>query len=233
MDYNRVAKYFKPFIPSKLRSIIRKNHQQYIFKKSLRQFENRIDDIEDNKKLIAKLIYGWGNLGYSAMHDYLYEVLINTRDKGSIILECGSGLSTILMGIIAKNKNINIIALEHQENWANKVQRVLDEHDIKSVNLIICPIKSYNDFDWYDLDIKEIPNKISLVICDGPPAQTRGGRYGMLPIIHSKLSKTARILMDDYTRDSEKKVVERWSKIYSFNTVEKGRTDLFAILDLL
>ena len=57
-----------------------------------------------------------------------------------------------------------------------------------------------------------MPDDFSMVICDGPPGDTRGGRYGLLPIMKEKLSSKCIILLDDADRVSEQEVAARWSK---------------------
>ena len=53
--------------------------------------------------------------------------------------------------------------------------------------------------------------EFSLVICDGPPASTPGGRYGLLPVMRDKLKAGATILLDDAVREEEQVIANRWA----------------------
>ncbi len=56
----------------------------------------------------------------------------------------------------------------------------------------------------------ELPNDFSLVVCDGPPGVTRGGRSGMLPRMRTKLADKVSIFVDDTNREAEGALVKRW-----------------------
>ena len=233
MDYNRVAKYFKPFIPIKIRKSIRIKHQNYIFEKAIKEFKNKHHQIENHPEILQNLIYGWGNIGWSAMHDYLLEVLLSARKSKGIILECGSGLSSILISIVIEGTETKLISLEHQETWGNRVKHIIDKHKLSNVTIAICPIIKYEKFDWYDVKSIKFEDSIDMVVCDGPPSNTRGARVGLMPLMNKHLAKNAIILMDDYARDTEKDVIMEWKKTYNFSIKEKGSRDLYAILKIM
>ena len=64
---------------------------------------------------------------------------------------------------------------------------------------------------------------ISLVICDGPPGDTRGGRYGLLPVCASHLADGCVILMDDAERMGEQAAISNWQNQYAV-TVQVNQT---------
>jgi hypothetical protein len=49
-----------------------------------------------------------------------------------------------------------------------------------------------------------------MVICDGPPGGTKGGRYGLIPIMSERLATGCTILLDDVVRESERAIANRW-----------------------
>jgi len=55
-----------------------------------------------------------------------------------------------------------------------------------------------------------MPDSFSLVICDGPPGKTRGGRYGVVPVMKERLKPGCVILLDDTGREEERKLASRW-----------------------
>lgn len=166
-------------------------------------------DIENG--ILKELIHTWNNLNYSAHDEYLTSCIYNSlKHSGSPILECGSGLTTILVGIIAGQKGHTLWSLENSEIWGERVRYILKTFRIYSVHLNIKPLKDYGGYYWYDPPLDSMPDKFGLVICDGPPGNTIGGRYGLIPVMRTRLSKGTLILLDDASRPDEQNIAERW-----------------------
>lgn len=157
-------------------------------------------------------IFGWGNERWSAEARYLSEVVRSAeRTKGSI-LECGSGLTTLMLGTVASRRGIQLHALEHDADWYARVSQAIDHFGLTNVTVHLAPLRDFGQFDWYDAPLHGMPDDFSLVICDGPPGVTRGGRSGMLPTMREKLSKTFSILLDDTNRPAERELVQEWTR---------------------
>ena len=75
-----------------------------------------------NNKLIKNLIYSWGNSGWSAQQDYIESLIYYANYANKLIFECGSGLSTLIVGVIAKKNGTKMISIEHNPKWARKLQ---------------------------------------------------------------------------------------------------------------
>jgi len=160
--------------------------------------------------VIADLLYGWGNEGWSAQDEYLTHCIARALAVRGPILECGSGLSTILVGSIAKQRGQRHWALEHTPDWAAKVQAYLSRYQLDAVVLCVKPLRDYGDFGWYDPPLESMPGGFGLVVCDGPPGDTKGGRYGLVPIMRNRLGPDCVILLDDAGREEERAVARRW-----------------------
>jgi hypothetical protein len=76
-------------------------------------------------------------------------------------------------------------------------------------NVVLAPLRSYRDFEWYDVEASSLPT-FSLVVCDGPPNFARAGRYGLVPVLGSRLTSGCTILLDDAARPSERGTLRRW-----------------------
>ena len=179
-----------------------------------------------NSHTFQWLITGWGNEGWSADTAYLEAVCTWASQLRGHILECGSGLSTILLGIIAQGR---VTTLEHLPEWQKKVQQAAAQHSV-GVNVLTAPLVDYGAFDWYSLP-KPAGNGYELVICDGPPSATRGGRYGLLPSVKHLLAHRAVILMDDVERSDEQDIIERWKREFGVNCEEhRTRQGRYAVV---
>lgn len=85
--------------------------------------------------------------------------MIQFADKtNDLIFECGCGLSTLLLAVIAKKKNIKMISFEHIPEWGYRVQNELRKYNLINNELYIRPLLNYGDFDWYDIENINIDN---------------------------------------------------------------------------
>ena len=200
-----------------LRKQLSDTRKRVTFWLAMRRFKRGLSSDAQNfdPQVLTDLVYGWGN-SWSAQLEYLVATLEHVRDAKGPVLECGSGLSTILIGAVAQARGVEVLTLEHEPKYAARVRDYLDKYDIRSVNLFVAPLKSYGDFDWYQVPrLDSITEKFSVVICDGPPGATRGGRYGLVPVMLEKLNQDCTILLDDGARAEEQSIAARWAPTLS------------------
>ena len=88
----------------------------------------------------------------------------------------------------------------------------IDKYGIKSVRLCVNELRDYNRFCWYDPPLTQMPDNFSVVVCDGPPGETPGGRYGLLPVMQNTLASGCVILLDDAGRPQEREALDRWAQ---------------------
>ncbi len=162
--------------------------------------------------MLDDLIYGWGNEGYSALNEFLQSCIREYRSVDGPVLECGSGLSTVILGALADRLNREHWVLEHDRNWAARLQACLNRYDIRSVRMCVGPLKDYGDYSWYGEFPDAMPDAFPLVICDGPPGDTAGGRFGLVPVMRAKFPRGSIILLDDVGRHGERCVADRWQQ---------------------
>jgi hypothetical protein len=181
--------------------------------------------------LLEALSRAWGNEGFSANLPFLAEVATQAAHAEAPILECGSGLTTIVLGLLAGRRGVPVHTLEHMPDWFAQVSTVLQRHRIPGVQLHLTPLIEYGSFEWYDLPKVEWPGEFRLVVCDGPP--NLGGRYGLLPLLGPQLPAGAIILLDDATDPAEILVRQRWqAERWMREEVHEGRGRAYAVLTL-
>src|SRR5439155_7752889 len=88
----------------------------------------------------------------------------------------------------------------------------LRDHKAGQVYLWFSPLSDYGEFVWYAAPLPLMPDAFRLVVCDGPPGGTRGGRVGLLSVIGDRVPAGAVILLDDAARDGERHAVSRWMR---------------------
>jgi hypothetical protein len=227
---NKLVFKLSRIIPTTMRRRFYKIYLNFLwsiyYKKYLRIIES---NSFPNKKLIKKLIYSWGNAGWSAKQEYIKSLIQHTNNTANLIFECGSGLSTLLIGAIVKKRNLKMISLEHNTNWAKKVQSQIKKYKLTNNELLLRPLINYGDFDWYDINDVAIA-EIGLCICDAPPGSTYGGRKGFLYLFKDKVNEGSVILVDDTIREAEQSMIKEWKNIKNFDVDFKGNNYQHAIL---
>lgn len=215
-----------------LRKYLDHKRRRGVFYQAFAQFRRNPQAGLSDETLLRKLIYGWDNESWSAWTEYLQACLLACSESEGPVLECGSGLSTLLMGVVLQERGQQLHSLEHHEQWAARQRRFLDQLDIRSVTLHLAPISSYGTFDWYQAPLEKMPRDFNLVICDGPPGSTRGGRTGMLPIMRKQLAPHCRIFVDDVNRPDESAMLKRWAEQEGRQSSTFGKEKPYGVLQL-
>lgn len=158
--------------------------------------------------------------------------------KPRIIIEAGSGISTVLLAYcLEKIGGGQIISFDHLEEYANQTRSMLNEHKLDTIDVAVLhtPMCAYQfgqeHYRWYDIADQAIPdNNIDMLIVDGPPRPTcKLARYPILPIFYDQLSSNATVLLDDANRHDEKIIVEKWSREFPLLEVKRFETEKGAV----
>jgi hypothetical protein len=180
------------------------------FKQAMAEIINDHNELNINHDVLADLCLGWGNPDTAANVEFLDECARYARESRLPILECGSGLTTIIAGLIAKKRNNTIWSLENTKYWYNRLKKYSNSYQIDSIHIHYHSLIDYGDFSWYDPPLDSMPDKFSLVICDGP-SDNKGGRYGLLPVMKQRLAPGCIILLHNVDTNDEKENLERWA----------------------
>ena len=190
--------------------------QWYRTRRFRRFFRKLLDDPvgSRNTDLLRDLIEAWGNKAWSALEEYLEPVIAGAWEAQGPILECGSGLTTLILGAIAQRRRdtLDIWSLEHKPKWSVRVQQELDRWGFGTVRLCVAPLADYGAYEWYAPPLRAMPNDFAMVVCDGPPSSVKGGRYGLLPVMRDRLVPGCVILLDDAGRHEEVDVARKWEE---------------------
>jgi hypothetical protein len=136
------------------------------------------------------------------------------------------------MALISIGAGTSIVSLEHSADWVASMTQMLERHAPgHNVRLLHAPLADYGDFTWYAVPRDEIDgDRFSCVVCDGPPNDTPGGRYGLLPVMREYLLPQCTILLDDIEREQEQMVVRAWEDEFGIGGVVLGAGRPFARL---
>lgn len=160
------------------------------------------------------------------------DIVINKR---KVILELGSGISTILIArLIRRNKlrDVSLISVEHDNEWLSFVRNGLKSEGLAElVEFVHAPLVdcglALDSNKWYSTDVlKDFLTKKSCkldsVIVDGPPAWSKEleySRYPAFPFFIDFLKADCSFFLDDINRNGEKEIIEKW-RLVNFKRID-------------
>lgn len=156
--------------------------------------------------------------GWAISPDFASLILSKMKEtRPTNILECGSGISTVLIAYYLKKINKgHLYSFEHDKEYAESTVDLLKRHDllpyvtIFNTDLIDHDING-KSWKWYNTDQMNKDIKFDLVIIDGPPFQVQPkSRYPALPILDNFFNPNAVILIDDCAREQDNEVINDW-----------------------
>lgn len=163
--------------------------------------------------------------GWPVSPDFAYLAIKTTLNISSnkpdfLILECGSGSSTIVLGALLKKIGKGrLISLESDILWYKETLSNLQDHNLNNyVKLIHAPLKNiliYNcSYIWYEVENLPKEAKIDFLIVDGPRGDIcKLARFPVVPILKDYLSQDCVILIDDAKRDDEILIIHTWQEM--------------------
>ena len=169
-------------------------------------FKKIQDGTEDARDLLS-LIDMWGN-HFALEASALSAIISLSRECAGTILECGSGLSTLVLAA----SGCPVVSLEHNPQWFEKVKGYLSDLSIDNVDLRLCPL---NSDGWYS----ETGEGYSLVVVDGPP-RAEGNRSKIVDYLHNVAPDCA-FIVDDV--DSGSDVTPLLSEKFGAQFISFGR----------
>ncbi len=220
----------KELLPSPIRGRLGQWYRDLQLRRALNMIRTHDAYVPLSDETVRQLMYGWGN-PWALQEELITELWHHAWLSRAPVLECGSGLSTLLLGIAAEHQKFEVYSLEHDEDWYWRMFRHVQRLGLSHVTLVYAPLVSYGHYDWY-APHPELPAGLGLVLCDGPPASTTGGRYGLIPQIHTLLAPDTVILLDDAARPGEQEVLLRWASEFGLEYTLGGQDKPYAKIDL-
>jgi len=224
-----LRKIMRKIVPGSVKRAVENRLRAAKFSVALREYRRLSPAAAIPRELLERLVGAWGN-DWSAGWEYLDGLLRNLAETSGPVLECGSGLTTLLVGIRCQSLGRRLWALEHQPEWAAHIRGRLARYGVDAVAVCDAPLVGYGDYIWYDPSGLGATRGFSIVVCDGPPGDTKGGRYGLLPVLADRLAPGCRVLLDDVCRPGEQEVVARWSETYAVTSRLEGVGRPFAVV---
>jgi hypothetical protein len=171
--------------------------------------------------LMEELERAWGNPGYSGDPGFLVTIARYAWNSPGPFLDCGSGLSTLVLAVVAERRGTVVFALEQDEGWHRDLGRDLARLGIGNVHLWYAPLRVFDSFVWYDLGGRALPAELPFVACDGPavhrapwtPELYQAWRVGAPIVLRQEGVGFGRIVLDDASDARAPGLVQRWKSL--------------------
>ena len=154
------------------------------------------------------------------------------RRKPNLVVECGSGVSTLVISyVLNKLGSGRIVSLDHDPKYAEITKQALVRHGLDHfVDIRIAPLQDVTlpsgIWKWYSTESVDDLYNIDLLTVDGPPGPLQKlSRYPAGPFLFPKLTSDAVVILDDAARRDERIIVNKWKKKYGPRTVEYTGTE--------
>lgn len=122
---------------------------------------------------------------WAAPRDMLYGLCLVAKTINGDILETGSGISSIVLAAACTG---DVYSLEHNDEWADKVENLAKECGLTNLHIIRAPLVD----GWYDFTTNK---KFDMAMVDGPPRK-QGDRSKLFDRCGESI-KDAVIFVDD------------------------------------
>ena len=164
------------------------SEQELDFIETAREFVALEEPTLDHFNTLAK---AYGNEPWAATPEFLSVAwqMAKHLPEDATILECGSGLSTVVLAATGRK----VVALEEHKEWAEKTEAILTACELEA-EIQVAPMKG----NWYDAQ-NLLKLNASMVVIDGP--RRREGISRMWPVRVGRrlgmLKLDAAVIVDD------------------------------------
>jgi hypothetical protein len=166
--------------------------------------------------------------GWAGSPDFLAKIVeLILKEKPLFVLEAGSGVSSVAIGLALKQNNYGeSISLEQDPTYLESTRNNIEVNQLEDFSMLFsCPLVEYEieneTWKWYQTDKLNITKKIDLLIIDGPPRTTQNlARYPAIPILFQLFSDKFTVMLDDAKRPDEIIIAEKWTEFLKMKGCE-------------
>ena len=151
----------------------------------------------------------------------------------SLIVECGSGTSTLWLAMVLRRFEIKgrVVALEHLQTYVDGSRGLVERHGLGDfVDVRYAPLEPIQvgeeTFQWYARDAWDDLDQIDLLFVDGPPSEVGvHARLPAFPLLVDRLHAEGVVVLDDLIRTDEQEVLAEWVGAFPEYTAETVRLE--------
>ena len=171
--------------------------------------------------------------GWAASPDYLNVIVENLlRYRPRTVIECGSGVSTLITAyILEKIGGGKIYSLDHEQKFGQQTAELLQLHGLTDyAEVIYAPLTTHHigdkTYQWYDLSRLPTTAPIDFITVDGPPITLqKNARYPALPLLSARCADRVCVVIDDFNRPDDAATGQMWLREFSYAALTEIATE--------
>lgn len=169
--------------------------------------------------VLSEPVWGGWALDRHTAHE-LAAYLHTTQPR--VVVESGSGMSTVILAEYAARIGAQVVSLEHQPRYAEDTEQALRERglsqyaDVRLSHLVDVATPA-GARPWYSAPV---PEGIDFALIDGPPAAVK--RTAALYALWPHLADQWTAWVDDADRDGERRAVALWESTLGVHVTYVG-----------
>lgn len=135
--------------------------------------------------------------------------------RPELILECGSGRSTVVLAEAVSDWGGKVITLEHDAGFYRETRALVAARELTAwADVRLAPLEPQQDGlapDWYASHAWHDVQGIGMLLVDGPPGGTsRFARHPAVPLLRERLLPGCLVVLDDVNREPEQAIWRDW-----------------------
>ncbi|MCA9994141.1 MAG: class I SAM-dependent methyltransferase [Anaerolineales bacterium] len=151
------------------------------------------------------------------------------QNNSQAIVECGSGLSSLIVATALRQKNSgHLFSIEEDLNWYNLMCNLIKTHQLSDwITVVYAPLEAYKqkgiNTEWYSSQmlkpIFDTFDRLDVVIVDGPIRSNKTSRSPALFAFAPLIDHSTLVILDDANRQEEQQVITTWKEMFDI-TIE-------------
>lgn len=144
----------------------------------------------------------------------LLERLVREHEP-ELIVECGSGRSTLVLARAAGAYGGHVVSLEHDPIYVTETNKLLEPFPAREfADVRYAPLEEHGGSmppRWYARHAWEDLHGIGMLLVDGPPGgSARWARSPAVPLLRDQMLPGCLVVLDDAQRDDERQAIAAW-----------------------
>jgi predicted O-methyltransferase YrrM len=122
-----------------------------------------------------------------------------------LVVALGGAASTVWLGYALEKAGGRLVAVEHDEENAERTRALLRAHGLSAVEVVHAPLAELSvdgkNVDWYEVEALEALRDIDLLVVEGPaPLSTAEALPPALHVLGRRLAEGAALVVEDAAR---------------------------------
>ena len=174
----------------------------------------------DKKRLLARLGLpddALPNLGSWKADTVLLHRIVDTIEalRPAAVVELGAGASTLVTAkSLAMNGGGRLVSFDQHADFVTATRAWLGEHGLTAEMHAVDLVESPRGWPgrWYD--VHHLPERIDLLIIDGPPWTVHPYVRGAADSLFDRIPVGGVVLLDDAARPGERIIARKWREVW-------------------